>query len=200
MMTGMRRRRYWPWYRGRAEFSTLVAAGPRDPVCELSAQQRGNVTAIHRQLLASLAPRVGTRWSVRALWACLEELRHSTVTAAPEVRVLNAWVDGSDAFCVVYVPPFGPDRRVGLRRQQDDVDVTTGYGLSSNSYVDWVTSPEYEPAPDDVPDPVAFGVDVAVFDIGEPLGHYTYSLRFAQDGVGWWGSLGPQLPSPHPTP
>ncbi len=188
-------RRHWPWS-WRPTVSTVLTAGPHVEL--LSAQERGNVTATHRRLVESLAPEVGSPWSVWALWACLEELRHSTITAAAEIRVHDAWTDGSDGFCVVYTPPFDPDRLVGLRRWQGDTDVHMLYGLHANLYLDRAMSPAYQPGPDNIPDPVAFGVAVAAFDIGEPLGNDVYLLRAAQDGVGWWGSLGPELPSsPH---
>ena len=51
-----------------------------------------------------------------ALRSCLEHLQVSTVTEAQHVIVEVSWVDGSDAFCVVYRPPYDPTRRVGLRR------------------------------------------------------------------------------------
>lgn len=44
----------------------------------------------------------------------------STLTEARQVRVVQAWVDGDDAFCVVYRPPFDPDGVVGLRRHRSD--------------------------------------------------------------------------------
>ena len=45
-------------------------------------------------------------------------------------------------------------------------------------------------------DPVAFGWNVADFDIGEPLGFVTTILRYDRADIGWWGSLGDELPQP----
>lgn len=120
-----------------------------------------------------------------ALFACLEHLRTSSVTQAGQVAVLDAWVDGPDAFCVVYQPPY-QDGEVGIRRSADDAatptqqyrpgDLTDGYDLGDS----------------EVPDPVAFGWNVADFDIGEPG---TGPLRHDEDsGTSWWGSLGDALP------
>ena len=86
-----------------------------------SAEDRGNVTANHRVLLDELrqsAP--AASWAQQALFGCLDHLRTSTLTAASEVRVEAAWVDGDDAFCVVYLPPWSPDIRAGIRRRHSD--------------------------------------------------------------------------------
>ena len=125
-------------------------------------------------------------WSRTALIACLEQLRTSNVTEAGQVAVLDAWVDGSDAFCVVYQSPYQAGE-VGIRRTVDDVassrnqkyrpdDMTGGYDMGSAK----------------IPDPVAFGCNVADFDIGEPG---TGALRHDErSGTSWWGSLGDALP------
>ncbi len=41
----------------------------------------------------------------------------------------------------------------------------------------------------DNPDPVAFGKNVADFDIGEPMGSVVDALVIDTAGIGWWGSL-----------
>lgn len=110
-------------------------------------------------------------WAQAALDACLEHLPVSRVTESQSVQVLDAWVEDSVAFCVVYRYPYF-DGVLGIRRTFD----TDMYG--------------------EVPsDPVAFGCDVADFDIGEPLGSVAEHLRVDGAGVHWWGDLGPQLPS-----
>jgi hypothetical protein len=130
-------------------------------------------------------------WSKTALIACLEQLRTSNVTEAGQVSVLDAWVDGPDAFCVVYQSPYA-DEEVGIRRTADDAssrnqkyrpgEVTDGYDMGSA----------------EMPDPVAFGWNVADFDIGEPR---TGPLRHDEDSrTSWWGSLGDTLPVRHTAP
>jgi len=117
----------------------------------------------HARLLTQLQSEASADWSRTALIACLEQLRTSNVTEAGQIVVLDAWVDGSDAFCVVYQSPYEAGE-VG-----NDV-------VSAES-----------------PDPVAFGWNVADFDIGEP--GPPGPLRHDQDnGTSWWGSLGDSLP------
>jgi hypothetical protein len=127
-------------------------------------------------------------WSDRALRAFLDRLAVSTVTEARHVIVERAWAEGDDAFCVVYRPPFDPTRTVGLRRHRCDAmprDHTWKLGdLSPSPYIE---DPEY-------PDAVAFGKTVADFDIGEPMGNTVDILRDDASGIGWWGTLGPELP------
>lgn len=180
------------WSRKRRRLPVFTEASAAAPP-RLTAAERGNVTDAHRNLLNRLTPSPDADWSTRALWACLEELRHSITTEAAEVRVFEAWPDGPAAFCVVYSPPFQPDERVGLRRQQDDPDVPVSYGLSSALFQahggDQVD--KHGPA-----DPIAFGVAVAAFDTGEPLGNYYDSLQRDAVGVGWWGSFDGNTPLP----
>jgi hypothetical protein len=134
------------WWRRRV--SVRIESAEPDSIDELSAEQRGNVTPAHRKQLAelSLSPDPAGRPALRA---CLEQLRTSTITAAPEVRVEQAWTDGPEAFCVIYSPPYGPDMRVGIRRHINDDDYEE-YELGS-------MSPGYDLGDGDYPDPVAFG-------------------------------------------
>ena len=125
-------------------------------------------------------------WSDRALEACLEHLRTSTVTAARSVTVVQAWTDGPDAICVLYRPPGDEQGVAGLRRRWHDA-VQPGEWRLGNLMA-W----GYDVGPD--VDPVVFGHNVADFDLGEPLGMITRALRFDADGVGWWGSLAEALP------
>jgi hypothetical protein len=148
-------------------------------------------TERHAALLGDPQLRERPEWSATALWACLEHLRVSAVTQAARVAVVDAWLDGPDAFCVLYHPPFDDARVVGLRRCRQEAlearewrlgDMTT-WGYDMSSAPDWV-------------DPVAFGWNVADFDIGEPLGFIATILRYDRADIGWWGSLGVALPSP----
>lgn len=140
----------------------------------------------HARLLSLLQSQASADWSKTALTACLEQLRTSNVTEADRVAVLDAWVDGSDAFCVVYQSPH-EDGEVGIRRTVNDAsprnhkyrpgEMTDGYDMGSS----------------EIPDPVAFGWNVADFDIGEP--GPPGPLRHDEvTGTSWWGSLGVALP------
>lgn len=150
-----------------------------------NAEERGNVTSRHRELLDELAAAHDT-WAARALRACLDALRTSTITEASEVRVDDAWPDGEHAFCVLYRPPYAPEQRVGLRREASDAEQAEYRpgGLSAGTE-------DLGPGP--VPDPVAFGHTVAEFDVGEPLGNTP--LRQDAAGVLWWGTLAEELPT-----
>jgi hypothetical protein len=127
-------------------------------------------------------------WSDIALRACLDRLAVSTVTEARHITVERAWVDGKDAFCVVYRPPFDSNRTVGLRRQRSDADIPDGeWKLGNMSPLPYIEDPGN-------PEAVTFGETVADFDIGEPMGNTVDILRADDDGVGWWGTLGQELP------
>lgn len=129
-------------------------------------------------------------WSDRALEACLAHLLVSTVTLARTVRLLDSWTDGPDAICIVYHPPSSSPASsvpVGLRRRWHDA-VQPGEWRLGNLMA-W----GYDVGPD--VDPVAFGRNVADFDLGEPLGMMVRALRYDEQGIGWWGSLGDRLPT-----
>lgn len=128
-----------------------------------------------------------TSWAGVALQACLDRLAVSTLTEARLVRVIRSWVDGDDAFCLVYRPPFDADRVVGIRRHRSDAAEVEHLGpgeMASSPYID---------DPND-PDPIQFGQSVADFDIGVPLGSVVDTAREDADGVGWWGTVGDDLP------
>ncbi|MEJ7649243.1 MAG: hypothetical protein WKF57_09445 [Nakamurella sp.] len=182
-----------PWLR-RSRIYRTVTAAPAEAEPRLTAEERGQVTATHRDLLGQLASGPDSLWSTRALWACLEELRESVITEAAEVRVSDAWTDGPAAFCVVYCPPFQPEERVGLRRHQDDSEVQIVYGLGSSLFQSHGTDQVDERGHADL---IAFGVAVAAFDIGEPLGNYADTLLRDSNGVGWWGSVDSVPPQPN---
>jgi hypothetical protein len=150
-----------------------------------TAEQLGNVTQMHRRILDTLRNDAEPLWSSVALRTCLDELRESVITSAAHVRVHDAWTDGSEAFCVVYTPPWGTDERVGLRREATD-KLFMLYSLTHVAYLAHVESVDYVPPVDPRPDPVAFGIAVAVWDIGEP-GHDVLSPADAT-GVRWWGT------------
>ena len=146
-------------------------------------------TEQHARLLSQMQSEARADWSRTALIACLEQLRTSKVTDAGQVAVLDAWVDGPDAFCAVYQSPY-EDGEVGIRRTVDDAwsrsqkhrraEMTEGYDMGSA----------------DIPDPVAFGWNVADLDIGDP--GTDGPLRHDEDsGTTWWGSLGDTLPTRH---
>ena len=126
-----------------------------------------------------------TAWSDRALAACLDHLRHSTVTDARLVHVLASWTQGPDALCIIY-------RRtdlatvIGLRRRWHDAVQPGEWRLSNLMAWGYDVGPDVEAVP--------FGWNVADFDLGEPLGMVAQALRYDDAGVGWWGSLDERLP------
>ena len=141
-------------------------------------------TEHHARLLSQLKSEADAGWSRTALLACLEQLRTSNITEAGQMAVLDAWVDGADAFCVVYQSPY-LDGEVGIRRTVDDAS-------SSQKYRPGEMTNGYDMGSARIPDPVAFGSNVADFDIGEPG---TGPLRHDESsGTSWWGSLGDALP------
>jgi hypothetical protein len=94
-----------------------------------------------------------------------------TVTLTPEqVSVVAAWPVPEDGFCVIYTHPWYAGRTFGYRAQAESGD-------------------EFD-------DPVVFGVDVANFQISEPLGSNAERLRKDVNGVEWWGWLDEELPGP----
>jgi hypothetical protein len=179
---------------------TDAMALPSAPVVLLASAtpQRRQFTGRHAELLDDPRLREGRDWAAIALWSCLEHLRVSGVTEAGRVAVVDAWLDGPDAFCVLYRPPFAEAWVVGLRRCRQEVletrewrlgDMTTwGYDMGSNA--------KSSGGAGDFVDPVAFGWNVADFDIGEPLGFVATILRYGRGDIGWWGSLGVEPPEP----
>jgi hypothetical protein len=141
----------------------------------------------HARLLSQLQSEASADSSPIALLACLEQLRTSNVTEAGRVAVLDAWVDGTDAFCVVYQSPYEPDE-VGIRRTVDNAAPPRNQKYRPGEMTDG-----YDMGSAETPEPVAFGWNVADFDIGEP--GPPGPLRHDQDtGTSWWGSLGKALP------
>jgi hypothetical protein len=145
---------------------------------------------------AAPAPAART-WSEQALSACLNWLTRPEFAA---VEVHDAWVDGPDAFCVVYRPveqeapwdPSAPTRPkppglVGLRRTSDDAAHAVDGELG-----DLVLHYDVGPGPE--PEPVPFGRNVAHGDLASPVAHLAHALRADADGIGWWGTLRRELP------
>lgn len=137
------------------------------------AQRR--MTRRHTQLIAG-AWGVGD-WSARALHACLQRLAVSTLSEAWCVGVVDAWVDGGSAFCVVYRYRDAPTT-IGLRSTADE-DLHVAAAVEREEF-----------------GPEQFGRWVADFDIGEPLGSVARGLRTDEHGIGWWGALERTLPRP----
>lgn len=145
-------------------------------------------TARHGELIENLA---GSHdWSSTALRACLRHLTTSSVTDAARVLIVDAWVEDDDGICIVYRPPYDEGRVVGLRRRRQDAIDPGDWRLGD------MTTWGYDMGRD--VDPVAFGWNVADFDVGEPLGYVTTILRYDRADIGWWGNLGDDLPRPAP--
>jgi hypothetical protein len=103
--------RLWPGKR------TVVALGPTGEPPPPDGPRR--YSEQHARLLTQLQSEASADWSSTALTACLEQLRTSNVTEAGQMAILDAWVDGPDAFCVVYQSPYEAGE-VGIRRTVDD--------------------------------------------------------------------------------
>lgn len=143
----------------------------------------------HVELIESLSD---SDWAAVALQSCVEHLSTSTVTEAARVWVVDAWTEPDDGLCIVYRPPYDEGRVVGLRRCREGVLEPGDWRLGD------MTTWGYDMGED--VDPVAFGWNVADFDVGEPLGYVTTVLRYDAADIGWWGNLGITLPrAPHPS-
>jgi hypothetical protein len=122
----------------------------------------------------------------------LEQLRTSSFAESGQVAVLDAWVDGPDAFCVVYQSPYEAGQ-VGIRRTADDAASARHQRYRPGAMTEY-----HDMGNADTPDPVAFGQNVADLDIGDP--GTDGPLRHDEDsGTAWWGSLGDALPRRHTT-
>jgi hypothetical protein len=180
------RLRDWrPWHRHRTVWTASSSEDFED-----HRDRPRTFSEAHRRLLVQMRAVPQEVWADRALLACLEHLAVSTTTEAREVVVERAWVDGPDAFVVIYQPPYDRGRLVGLRRNRSDADAPESeWKLGDMSPTPYISDPA-------APDPVAFGKTVADFDIGEPMGNGVNILRADDDGVEWWGNLGEHLPTP----
>jgi len=178
--------RLWP---GTKTFVALETPGeplPPDGPRRFSEQ--------HARLLSQLQSEANADWSKTALIACLEQLRTSDFTGAGQVTVLDAWVDGLDAFCVVYHPPYDDPREIGIRRTVDDAAPSR----NQKKYRPGQMTEYHDMGSTEIPDPVAFGWNVADLDIGEPG---PGPLRHDENtGTSWWGSLDDALPMRHTAP
>lgn len=187
------------WFKPRVRYSTRLTEPGADACRLLTSVDRGNVTPVQRELVTRLGAVPDPTWSTLALWACLNELQDSVITAASEVRVEQGWVDGPDAFCISYTPPYQPGHRVGLRHHASDDVEGYVYGLTSVLYLEYIEmAPHEAPLREEISHPVAFGVAVAAFEIGDP--GTLDPLRVDKDGVGWWGTLEADLPIPGSDP
>ena len=177
--------RLWP---GKKTFAVL---GPPDEPLPPDGPRR--FTEQHARLLSQLQSEARADWSRTALVACLEQLRTSNVTEAGQVAVLDAWVDGPDAFCVVYQSPYEAGE-FGIRRTVDDAASSRNQKHRPGEMTEY-----YDMGNAEIPDPVAFGWNVADLDIGDP--GTDGPLRHDEDsGTSWWGSLGDALPTRHAAP
>lgn len=177
--------RIWPGKK------TIGVLGPPGEPLPLDGPRR--FTEQHARLLSQLQSEARADWSRTALIACLEQLRISTFAEAGQVAVMDAWVDGPDAFCVVYQSPYEVGE-VGIRRNAGDT-------VSSRRprYRPGAMTEYHDMGSAHTPDPVAFGWNVADLDIGDP--GTDGPLRHDEDsGITWWGSLGDTLPTRDSSP
>ncbi|SDY85368.1 hypothetical protein [Herbiconiux ginsengi] len=129
----------------------------------------GSVTPFHQAQIDRLTAISRPSWEESALLGCLERLRAGGLTEGGRVRVHDCWVI-TDGFCVVYTAPGGQD--AGVRVIADGEQFQSAF--------------TFDPTATD------FGVDIADFTIGEPLGTRVGTLVPDEDGLGWWGD--PPLP------
>lgn len=144
------------------------------------------VASRHRQLLDEL-PVSSSVWSVEALRACLQAVDNGL--QIEQVAIADAWPDGEDALCMVYTPPWSMLDLVGLRRERADA-VRTAARPGDAPFTEVGIIAVYE----GLDDPASFGDTVANWDMSDPLGKITEFLRRDIHGLGWWGTLGPELP------
>ena len=85
-----------------------------------------------------------------------------TMEETRDIAIVSAWVDDTDRICLVYRDPGRP-QTVGLRKavHLDEVVETLD---------EWVQ-------------------EVALYEIGEPLGSIAYNMLADDDGVYWWGEV-----------
>lgn len=145
-----------------------------------------SIESDHRRLLEEL-PTEPSTWAVEALRSCLHAVENGL--EIEQVAVVDAWPDGEDAFCVVYLPPFSDGELVGLRRERQD---------SVRASEERMDAPLTERGVIGVyaglDDPDSFGNCVANWDMSDPLGAVHELLRFDAAGLGWWGTLHADLP------
>ena len=118
-------------------------------------------SARHEELIARLEAQPGSTWLDEALLSCLRRLRDGGLTEWQSITVVDAWTD-ADALSVVY--------------RWDGLHETIGYRMGRRAPSAEMTAAEY-------------GIEIADFQIAEPLGTVYGSLRFDANGIGWWGYL-----------
>jgi hypothetical protein len=113
----------------------------------------------------------------------------STLTEADPVAVLDGWIDGPNAFCVVYRNPYS-ESLIGLRRHADDArDAIAGLSwVPGRSMTAGHAMADFATTEGVMPDPVGFGWNVADFDLGEPHAPDEH-FRSDESGVYWHGNL-----------
>jgi hypothetical protein len=178
----------WAW---RLSPKTIAVLGPPGEPLPLSRPRR--FTEQHARLLSQLQSEARADWSRTALIACLEQLRTSSFAEADQVAVMDAWLDGPDAFCVVYQSPYQAGE-VGIRRTVDDAA-----SPRNQKYRPRDRTKYYDMGSAETPDPVAFGWNVADLDIGDP-GTEGPLRHDKESGTTWWGSLGDALPTRRTAP
>lgn len=92
-----------------------------------------------------------------------------SITEGASVTVLDSWVEGEGALCLVYRSP--------------DYNGVLGFRATTS------LPPNGEPS-----SAAALGQDLADFAVGEPLGNVVSKLRQDAHGVNWWGELQADLP------
>ena len=136
-------------------------------------------TRAHLLLIEHLRAVTPKSWSTQALLSCLTRLAAGGPTEGHLVKVHDGWPtnDGTDGVCVIYSQPG--TRRVGVRVLRTS---SADHPLYLNAH-----------GGADLDDARDFGIEVADYVIGEPLGVVSSELTNDAAGVGWWGE--PPFPS-----
>jgi len=118
-------------------------------------------SARHEELVARLEAQPGSTWLDEALLSCLRRLRDGGLTEWQSITVVDAWTE-AEALSVVY--------------RWDGLHETVGCRMGRRAPSAEMTAAEY-------------GIEIADFQIAEPLGTVYGSLRFDANGIGWFGYL-----------
>lgn len=127
------------------------------------------ITDRHAELLRQLQVADHPTWGERVLLTALADLALS-LADRETFGIVDAWADADDAVRFVYRPSWGDDTSVGLLRVRRDAPL-----------------PYYLYEDEDTQTPEEYGENIALLDLGPPLGRTRTRLVFDDEGIGWWG-------------
>jgi hypothetical protein len=123
----------------------------------------------HEELLSQLRCRGILSWGERVLFKALTDLA-SSLADRDGFSIIDAWADVEDTVRFVYHPSWGAERTVGLVRVRREAPL-----------------PYYVYECEDRQTPEEYGENIALIDVGPPLGHVLDRLTFDDQSIGWWG-------------